>query len=229
MKKVAFVFARGGSKGVKRKNIRKLKDKPLIYYSIEICSRISGINDIFVSTDSSEISEIAENYGAKIIFRPPELASDNSPELLSWKHAIQHVKENHYDFDIFLSLPTTSPLRNLHDINSCIKSLDSKTDMVVSMSESSKSPFFNMVTKANDGTIEILINQGEKFNNRQQAPKTYDLTTVAYVSRPKYILNTKNIFDGKVKGIEIPAIRALDIDTELDFEFAQFILERHSK
>ena len=144
MKTYAFVFARGGSKGLPGKNILKINGIPLLAYSIDIAQSINEIQKCFVSTDSEEIAEIAKNFGATVIKRPAELCDDNSPEWLSWQHAINWLEKRDDNFDVFISLPATSPLRNNNDISKCLASLDKKTDIVVGITESNRSPYYNM-------------------------------------------------------------------------------------
>jgi CMP-N-acetylneuraminic acid synthetase len=223
MKIFSFIFARGGSKGIKDKNIVKINNRPLIYYSIVIAKKISG-EDVYVSTDSLKIKKISEKYGAKVIFRPKNLSKDNSPEILAWKHAIKYLNRKNIFFDTFLSLPTTSPLRSLKDIRRVIKLLK-KCDFVVTGSVSKRSPWFNMLKVENNLNAKILLQQKKKYTNRQLAPRTYDLTTVAYASRPSYIMRMKNIFDGKVKLSEIPTSRALDIDEVFDLKIAKLLMK----
>ena len=226
MKIFAFIFARGGSKGVPKKNVKMLMGKPLIAYSIEIAKEIESIDKIFVSTDDVAISKVALSYGVEVINRPPELAKDDSPEWLSWIHAIDWVEKKYGDFDIFLSLPTTSPLRSKVDVENCLKSINSKSDVVIGITKSSKSPWFNMVKINKDKSLSILIDTGSKVNNRQESPKSYDITTVAYVTKPEFVKNSKGIFDGKVFGVEIPLERAIDIDTKLDFDIAEYLINK---
>ena len=97
-------------------------------------------------------------------------------------------------FDIFLSLPTTSPLRNNKDILSALQSFDSNTDMVVSITKAARSPWFNMVEKNKDGFLEILMQHEQTIIRRQDSPKIFDLTTVAYVTRPEFIMGANGIF-----------------------------------
>lgn len=227
---VACIFARGGSKGVPKKNIRLLSGKPLIAYAIELARDCELIDDVIVSTDDPDIAGIAEKYGAKIPFmRPPELASDSSPEILSWQHAIQTLNaQMNRLIDVFVSIPPTSPLRNVEDITRCIEEyLNYDADIVISVKEAERNPYFNMVTLNPDGYARIVIPQkeGKGIVRRQDAPEVYDITTVAYVARPDYILNTRSIFDGKVKAVIIPKERALDIDTEYDLLIAECILK----
>ena len=227
MKIFAFIFARGGSKGVPGKNIRYLAGKPLLAYSIEIAKSCKKIDYVFVSTDDQKIKNVALKYGAKVIDRPTELAQDDSPEWLSWKHAVELLEERGEKFDVFLSLPTTSPLRNKKDVSKCLKCLDEKTDAVVTMTEASRSPWFNMVRESEDGFIEKLIKSNVTYIRRQDTPKIYDLTTVAYVTRPEFIKTANGVFKGRVKGEKIPAERAIDIDTELNFEIAEFLMSKN--
>jgi len=96
--------------------------------------------------------------------------------------------------------------------------------VVLSMSEASRSPWFNMVNKTNDGFIELIIKDSKHIRRRQDVPQCYDLTTVAYVTRPEFVLSANGIFEGRVKGVEIPVERAIDIDTELDFKIAEYLI-----
>ena len=104
--------------------------------------------------------------------------------------------------------------------------LNEKTDAVIAMTKASRSPWFNMVRKDRDGYLKVLMENDKTYIRRQDVPASYDMTTVAYVSRPEFIINSTGIFEGKVKGVEIPAERALDIDTELDFEIADFLMKK---
>ena len=116
MTSFAFIFARGGSKGLPGKNIKPLLGKPLIQYSIEIALQISDGSKVFVSTDDAEIAKVSSSSGAIVIERPFELSQDDSPEWLAWKHAISWVRERYGDFEEFISLPATSPLRRVKDV-----------------------------------------------------------------------------------------------------------------
>jgi CMP-N-acetylneuraminic acid synthetase len=227
LKTFAFIFARGGSKGLPRKNIRKLAGKPLIVHSIDLAKEIPSINKIFVSTEDAEIASIAEQNQATVINRPSSLASDNSPEWLSWKHAINYTQDNFGSFQNFISLPSTSPLRNADDITRCLNTHKRGVDVVVTMTKSQRSPWFNMVQKDVPGSLKLILRDGRNnITNRQNAPESFDLTTVAYVTSPSFILNNNSIWDGQVMGVEIPPERAIDIDTLLDFEIAEFLYSR---
>jgi len=230
MKNYAFIFARGGSKGLPRKNIKKLAGKPLIQYSIDLALASPLISKVFVSTDDSEIAKIAEKCSATIIFRPKQLAEDESPEWLAWRHAINWVIERHGDFDKFVSLPATSPLRSIDDIRTALNKLDEqKADICIAVTPANRSPYFNMVKHANTGHLELVNKPEKEIARRQDAPKVFDITTVVYVASPEFILNNYGLFSGKVTSIEVPKERAIDIDDIYDFKLAEAILSSNFK
>jgi CMP-N-acetylneuraminic acid synthetase len=216
----AFVFARGGSKGLPGKNIKPLGGTPLIGHSIRLARQIGAVKKVCVSTDSAEIAAVASEYGAEVIERPAELATDNAPEWLAWQHAVGHVRSRGEDFDVFLSLPTTSPLRNVDDVEQCLAALDDRTDAVVTVTPSARSPYFNMVTRGPNGEAEVLIKASD-IRRRQDAPAVYDMTTVAYVLRPDFILSHQGLFGGRVTSVIVPKERAVDVDDAFDFAVAE--------
>ena len=226
MRTFGFVFARGGSKGVPGKNIRDLAGKPLLAHALHVASQVTEIERVFVSTDSSDIADVAEHFGATVILRPPELAQDDSPEWLAWRHAINLARTEVGNFQRFVSLPATAPLRIAEDVTQCLNMLDRNTDVVLTMTPAQRSPWFNMVKEDASGCLSLLV-EGNKIVRRQDAPVGYDLTTVAYVSRPEFILEKERIWDGRVRGVVVPQERAIDIDTELDFVVADFLMHKY--
>jgi N,N'-diacetyl-8-epilegionaminate cytidylyltransferase len=225
MKVIALIFARGGSKGVPGKNIKMMAGKPLLAHSIDLAKRLEAIDSVYVSTDDKAIASVAVKYGAYVIDRPRKLAQDSSSEWEAWKHAIEWLDEHGIDFDVFLSLPTTAPLRNESDVISTLENLGPDIDMVLTMSTASRSPWFNMVEKEQDGLIKLLNTQKGSIHRRQDVPQCFDLNTVAYATRPQFINSANGIFDGKVMGVEIPIERSIDIDTELDFKIAEYLMQ----
>lgn len=225
MKTFCYIFARGGSKGLPRKNIKNLLNKPLISYSINIAKKINEIEKCFVSTDCDEIANISESNGAQVIKRPKELSKDDSPEWKAWEHAINWTYERYGTFTKFLSLPATAPLRSKNDVIKCLEAIESQRDVIITMTESSRNPWFNMVKRNENHCIDLVLKSKNKISRRQDAPKVYDLTTVAFVLNPEFILNNNSIWDGKVKGIIVPKERAIDIDDEFDFRVAEMLLE----
>lgn len=218
-----FIFARANSQGVKNKNIVKIKGKPLIFYSIKIALQITNKKNIFISTDSKQIKKIAIENSINIIDRPRKLASGKSPEILSWKHAINFVQKNFEEFDVFVSLPATSPLRNKFDVLRSIKKLKNKTDVVLTATEANRNPSFNMVKKIKNGYYDVIMS-GKRIFNRQDAPKVFDLNTVAFVTKPNFILNCNSIFDGNVDINLVDKKRSIDIDSYYDLKIAKMLI-----
>jgi N-acylneuraminate cytidylyltransferase len=142
---------------------------------------------------------------------------------MAWRHAIEYVRSRKLDFDTFLSLPATSPLRNAQDINNCLEALDADTDVVITVTPAARSPYFNMVSTDASGLAHVVLGSAE-FKRRQDVPPVYDITTVAYVARPDFILTHERLFAGRVRPVIVPKERAVDIDDELDFKLAQVLL-----
>jgi len=229
MNMIAFIFARGGSKGLPGKNIRSLAGKPLIAWSIEHALAVKRIERVIVSTDSQEIADVARQYGAEVPFiRPKELALDDSPEWLAWQHALEYLKETEEVFpEAILSVPATAPLRAVIDLNNCLDEYEKgNIDVVVTVTEALRSPYFNMVKKNADGTIDLVIPPSNALTRRQDAPSVYDMATVAYVLRTEFVMTHQSIFEGKVAAVDVPLERAIDIDTITDFKMAEFYLSQ---
>lgn len=228
MKCVAFIFARGGSKGLPGKNIKRLAGKPLITYSIETALSCDLISEVYVSTDDAAIAEIACDAGASIINRPSHLATDDAPELLAWRHAVHALECEGKPFDLFVSLPPTSPLRSTVDVANAIQAMksDRTADICITISKASRNPYFNMVESDGKGGFQLAIKSSGEFSRRQDSPPLFDITTVAYIAKPEYIKSHSTLFSGRVIGVEVPKERAVDIDDILDFEFAELLVNR---
>lgn len=226
MRNFAFIFARGGSKGLPGKNIKPLAGKPLLQYSIDTALASDLIEQVFVSTDDQVIAQVAIEGGAILIERPVELATDQSPEWLSWRHAVEWATEHYGSFDGFVSLPATSPLRSQEDVEAAILKRQAETaDICIAVTPASRSPYFNMVKYNEAGFVE-LVNQPEgEVSRRQDAPQVFDITTVVYATTPEFVLNNYGLFSGKVASIEVPKARAVDIDDIYDFRLAEAIIK----
>ena len=226
MKYIALICARGGSKGLPKKNIKLLNGTPLIGWSINIAKKIEKISRIIVSTDSEEIANIALEYGAEVPFmRPKELSLDDSPEWLVWRHAVTCLEsQQNQIIDNLIVLPATAPLRSIQDVNNCIDEFEKgNADSIITVSEAKRSPYFNMIIN-NNGYSSLVINNNKGITRRQDAPKVFDMTTVAYVVKSKFIKISDGIFEGKVRSVCIPEERAIDIDTMLDFKIAEYLI-----
>ena len=142
----AFIFARGGSKGLPGKNIKDLGGLPLLAHGIRLAQAMDRVERVFVSTDDDQIAAVATQFGADVIDRPAALATDTASEWMAWQHAIEHVRALGLDFDVFLSLPATSPLRNAQDVGNCLDALQADIDIVITVTPSARSPYFNMIS-----------------------------------------------------------------------------------
>ena len=231
MKYVALICVRGGSKGLPCKNTLPLGGIPLVGWSISLAKQVKEISRVIVSTDSEKIAQIAREHGAEVPFiRPSELAQDNSPEWLVWRHALDYLASQEYSIDGLIVLPATAPLREIQDIRNCINEFEKgEVDVVITVSDAHRNPNFNMVTVDDGGYSHLVIPQQKNIARRQDAPCIFDMTTVAYVARPQFVYEHDALFDGKVRSVYIPAERAIDIDTPLDFEIAEFLFsKKHS-
>ncbi len=226
---VATICARGGSKGVPRKNIRPLCGKPLIVHTIEIAQKCRLINRIIVSTDDREIAETARKAGAEVPFmRPKELAQDDTAKLPVIKHAIQFLESQGYSPDIVVDLDPTSPLRTEKDIEACIRMvMAGEADNVFSVTRASKSPYFNMV-EIIDGKVRLVKQLDRPAKRRQDAPEVYDMNASIYVWKRDALMNNETIYLENTRIYLMPKW-AIDIDDETDFEFVEYILSRRIK
>ena len=222
---VAFVFARGGSKGVPRKNIRPFMGEPLIARAIRTAQESVVIDRVVVSTDDEEIADVARRYGAEVPFlRPSELAADDSSEFLAWKHAIAAVRAAGQEMDVFVSVPCTSPLRSVDDVDACIRTLQAGgADLVLTVTPARRHPMFNMVTIGEDGLVRIVNPPASPIRCRQDAPPVFDVCTVAYAATPSFVLGARDLLGGRTRAVVVPPERSLDIDTEFDFFLAEIV------
>ncbi len=229
---VSFIFARGGSRGLKNKNLLKFKKTSLLGNAIYQSKKSRYIKRTFVSTDSKKIARVAKKNNAEIPFiRPKYLAKANSPEIYSWRHAAEFLdKKLKIQPDYIVSVPTTCPLRKVSDIDQCIrKAIKNNLDIVFAVTPSSRNPYFNMLEEKK-GKLNIFSKTGlawnfknKKVHRRQDAPKCFDLSTACYVFKPRYIKKTLDLFSGKMGFVLIPKERAIDIDGPLDYKIANFL------
>jgi N,N'-diacetyl-8-epilegionaminate cytidylyltransferase len=231
---VAFIFARGGSKGVLHKNIRPVGGVPMIGRAIKVAQMIPRIKRIIISTDDDRIADVARAFGAEVPFtRPVELASDRAAELDAWRHAVSWVRnaDGPDAIDVFVSLPATAPLRTTDDVERCIDALlePPEADIVISVTQARRSPYFNMVRLDENGFARLAAETKGAPIRRQDAPKLYDMTTVAYVARPDFVMNCRGLFEGRVKAVTVDAHSAIDIDTEFDLAVADLVATKESE
>ncbi len=223
---LCLIPARGGSKGVKRKNIRLLAGVPLLVYSIKAAKDSGVFEKVYVSTEDAEIAEIAKNAGAVVIDRPAELAEDSSPMPPVFEHALQWVEQNEgiKPEYVFLLHPT-SPFRTGSDIRKCYEMLkEGDCDAVMGVFKSDDPPQWTL-TADKDGYLHPLFPMKDYLARRQDIPTAY-FDGPIYGIRTKVFLEGQTFLAAKTRFFVIPRLRAIDIDEEIDFRFAEFIAEK---
>lgn len=222
------ICARGGSKGVKNKNIKELKGKPLIAYTIEQAKASNLFEHIVISTDSDDIANIAKQYGAEVFFkRSPGMASDTAGKLEVIKDAFERSEEYYNKiFDYLIDLDATAPLRNVEDIvNSFSQFKENDNDNLITAMPSRRSPYFNLVEQDKNGKVYLSKKLDDAVVRRQDAPKSYDMNASIYIWKRDTILNESSIFLEKTGLYVMPEERSIDIDNELDFKFVEFLMK----
>lgn len=230
-KVLCTICARGGSKGVKNKNIKLLNGKPLIAYTIEQAARSGLFEHIVISTDSDLIATTAQEYGAEVFFkRSPEMASDTAGKLDVIRDTFIRSEE-HYQctFDTLIDLDATAPLRSVQDItDSYAQFLRDNNDNLITAMPSRRSPYFNLVEMDNSGKVALSKKLERGVVRRQDAPKSYDMNASIYIWKRDIILNENSLFLEKTGLYVMPEERSIDIDTELDFEFVEFLMRKQN-
>ncbi len=229
---VAGVFARGGSKGVPGKNLRAVGGQSLIQRAVIQAKQARHVTRVLCSTDSQEIADEAARYGAEVPWlRPAELAQDTSREWDSWCHMVRYLRDRGDDPKYLMAVPCVAPLRTLEDLNKCTDlAASSGADVIMAVSDAHKNPWFNMVT-INETTSQVrLVNEpAQRIYNRQAAPQVYDVSTVAFIIKCDYLLEATSIYDGETRAVVLPKTHCVDIDTEDDIAYAEFLLARREK
>jgi len=222
---LCLICVRSGSKGIKNKNLKKINNKTLLQITIQLAKQVRQIKHIVVSTDSKFYAKLSEKYGAKVLFiRPKSLSTSKSFEWDVWKHAVNKIKKK-INFNDVLVLPVVSPLRLKSDIYKIINTYKkSKKKTVITVTESNRNPFYNMVYLDKRKNIKRL-NFKKDIKRRQDAPKFYDICTIGYMLNKKTIENKNNLFESKLSLVEIPKIRSIDIDDYDDYLMAKILYE----
>lgn len=222
-KVLAFIPARGGSKGIPRKNIRLLKNKPLIAYTILAAKQSIFIDKVIVSTDDNEIAEISTQYGAQVIHRPIKLALDNSSTIDALIYTLNELKKTDYFPDISILLQPTTPLRSTEDIENAMDIfLQGNCDEVISVVEQTHSPYWTF--KAENGFLNPLFSWNYFTKRRQELPKCYIPNGAIYIGYSDLFIKNHSFYCKNLKFYEMPVNRSIDIDRELDLKFCEFLL-----
>ena len=236
MKRLCSVCARGGSKGVPNKNIRPLLGKPLLIHSLDQ-ARQSGLFDcIVVSSDSNEILQLAEEWGVDhAIERPEELATDTAAKLPVIQHCFLTAETlSGMTFDSAVDLDATSPLRNQADLKGVVNLLEShdSTTNVITGTPARRSPYFNLIELDESGIVHL---SGKRQNidgtivRRQDAPPCFDMNASIYAWWRDSLLKARDVIQSSTRLYVMPEERSVDIDSELDFRWVEFLMNDEQK
>jgi N-acylneuraminate cytidylyltransferase/CMP-N,N'-diacetyllegionaminic acid synthase len=232
MKRICTICARGGSKGVKNKNIRDLLGKPLIAYSL-LQAKASGLFDaIAVSSDSSLILDAAKTYGADILVeRPAELATDEAPKIPAIQHCVRIAEQaRNLIFDTIVDLDATSPLRSVADISEAVHLLEDRcVSNVITGAPAHRSPYFNLVEVDKNGVARLSKPLPTAIARRQDAPRCFDMNASIYVWKREAFFANTSIFNNDTLLYAMPPERSVDIDSELDFQIVKLIMTTQEK
>ena len=223
---IITICARGGSAGVPGKNIRNLCGKPLIGWTIEQAFASKAADEVFVSTDSEEIAQVARSFGAKVPFlRPAELATSTAGKIPVIQHLVDWVETHKGPVNSILDLDPTSPLRDVLDIQTCFGMLDSDTDVVITGYEADKNPYFNMVELKANGFYERVCQPGNEVLGRQSAPKVFAMNASIYVWHRRSL--SSSLWNSpKIRLHVMPRERSIDIDHAIDFDLVELLMKK---
>jgi N-acylneuraminate cytidylyltransferase/CMP-N,N'-diacetyllegionaminic acid synthase len=229
LRSVGVIPARGGSKGIRHKNTRYLAGKPLIAYTIEAALRSKTLRRVIVSTDDTEIAEVAKSYGAEVPFlRPAELAKDDTPSLLVVQHAVKYIeKDERRKLDVVVLLQPTSPLRNHEYIDDAVKKLlETGADSVITVCKVRHHPF-SCFTFEGDRLFPFS-RKGISVSRRQDLPEVYAENGAVYAVRRNVLLEQNSVYGKDTRAVVMPYEQSIDIDDYFDFFVAEMML-RHWK
>ncbi|TCP22916.1 N-acylneuraminate cytidylyltransferase [Tenacibaculum skagerrakense] len=226
MKALFVIPARGGSKGVPKKNIRIIEGKPLIQRAIDFSRKFTEEPNICVSTDSDEIIAAVEKHGLKVPFkRPDELATDNAGTYEVLQHAVNFYESEGLYYDILVLLQPTTPFRKESDLQNMLNNWSENLDLLVSVKESHDSPYFNLFEEDHEGYLKK--SKESEVNRRQDSPKVYAFNGSIYIYNINS-LKSKSIKEFKKikKYIMDDPIYSIDIDTEFDWLIAETVINK---
>jgi N-acylneuraminate cytidylyltransferase/CMP-N,N'-diacetyllegionaminic acid synthase len=222
------VCARGGSKGVPNKNVRLVASKPLLVYTLEQAVACGAFERIAFSSDDADYRALAGKAGADfLIERPTELATDTAGKIDVIRHCVLCAEQMAGNrFDIIIDLDCTSPLRLPSDILACIELLQStRAGNVITAAPARRSPYFNLIERAADGSIGLAKSPARSVLRRQDAPACYDMNASIYVWRRDALFDRNGLFHADTQLYVMPEERSIDVDSELDFRVVSMLLE----
>lgn len=223
---VAVIPARGGSKSVPGKNIRRLRGKPLLAWSIDVARQVSEIDRIIVSTDDAQIASVGRDYGAEVYVRPPHLATDEALVIDALKDLLQTLYAERETPEWVILLEPTCPLRTPDDVRACLELVaQGGYDSVATFKDAELNP--HRAWRFVDGVPEVFIAGAVPWLPRQKLPKAYQLNGAVYVFRADMLAKeTKSLLVGKLGAVLMPRERSQDIDDSVDFTIVEALLEK---
>ncbi len=225
---IGIIPARGGSKGVKRKNIRQLNGRPLIDYAIASARQSRYLSDLYITTDDDEIADFARKKKVQVIQRGEQLSDDNAKMVDVVYHALQTVENSYQADDILCLMQPTCPLRTVDDIDGSIEILlHNKCDAVVGMTKAEHEHPERLYQIDAEGLSPLL--PGLNDLNRQQLPEFYIRNGIVYTLKVTAFLKFKTFSPNHIRPLEVPHSRSVNIDTEEDFFYAEFLLQQREK
>lgn len=230
MRVLGLIPARGGSKGVPRKNVKLLAGKPLLAYTAEAALAAKRLARVILSTDDQEIAEVGKMFSVEAPFlRPAELAEDKTPTLPVVQHALRYVEENGDQFDAVCLLQPTNPLRQAADIDACIELMEqSGADSVVSVLPVPAEYNPHWVYFRNDnGSLRLSTGEASPIPRRQELPPAFHREGSIYVSRRDVVMKENSLYGTLVVGYEVDSARSVNIDTLEDWEYAAELISRY--
>lgn len=229
MNRICSICARGGSKGVKNKNLKLLLDKPLIAHSIIQAQKSGLFNIISVSSDDGQILKAAKEYGADLLIkRPEELATDVAAKIPAIQHCVNESETWFGEkFDTIVDLDATSPLRSVKDIQESVRLFEKSnaTNLITGM-KSRRSPYFNLVEADDNGFVKLSKQLSQPIFRRQDTPQCFDMNASIYIWGKESLYNTSTVFQERTVIYEMPEERSIDIDSEIDFELVQLLAQK---
>ena len=226
-KPICFIAARGGSKGVVRKNIRLLAGKPLIAYAIESSIKSKIFSHVVVSTEDKEIARISQKFGAEVPFlRPKKLATDSAGMTEVVLHGLKKLHALGYDFDTFVNRDCTVPFLRNKDVAGSIRLLKRKNcNAVFGVYRQHLNPYFNIMELDSNGFLKIVKDEEKRPISRQTAPTVYQLNGLFTYNTEKFFKYRNDILLNALP-YEIPIETGFMIDTEFEFKLAEFIIQK---
>ena len=221
MSTFALIPARGGSKGIPRKNIKLIAGKPLIVWTIEAALRSSMLSAVVVSTDDPEIADVARRAGAQVPFmRPPELAQDQTPGLDPVLHALDQLPQ----YDSVLLLQPTSPMRTTQDIDGCLNFVSvNEFPSVVSVTEADTHPYW--AYRLNSDKTMVRFVDAAPVARRQDLPSAFALNGAMYFARANWLRRSGGLVGAETVAYVMSKENSVDLDTPLDWKFAELLLK----